>query len=49
MVLNKVQIGMTPKTASHIDLPIDGGQLRFRRQLQAMINKEAQVDARMAE
>ena len=37
-VLNEVQMGMDTKTSPHIDLPIDGGQLRFRRQLQAMIN-----------
>lgn len=37
-VLNEVQMGMDAKTSPHIDLPIDGGQLRFRRQLQAMIN-----------
>ena len=46
-VLNEVQKGMDSKTSPHIDLPIDGGQLRFRRQLQAMINEEAQVDAQM--
>ena len=48
-VLNEVQKGMSEKTSPHIDLPIDGGQLRFRRQLQAMINEEQQVDAQMAE
>ena len=48
-VLNAVQIGMANKTSPHIDLPIDGGQLRFRRQLQAMINEEQQVDRQMAE
>jgi len=48
-VLNEVQIGMANKTSPHIDLPIDGGQLRFRRQLQAMINEEQQVDRQMAE
>ena len=37
------------KKSPHIDLPIDGGQLRFRRQLQAMINEETQVDKQMAE
>lgn len=46
-VLNEVQKGMDTKNSPHIDLPIDGGQLRFRRQLQAMINEEAQVDAQM--
>jgi vanillate O-demethylase monooxygenase subunit len=48
-VLNEVQKGMTNKSSPHIDLPIDGGQLRFRRQLQAMINEEQQVDQQMAE
>ena len=48
-VLNEVQKGMANKTSAHIDLPIDGGQLRFRRQLQAMINEEQQVDRQMAE
>ncbi len=48
-VLNEVQIGMSEKTSPHIDLPIDGGPLRFRRQLQAMINEEQQVDRQMAE
>lgn len=48
-VLNEVQVGMDEKTSPHIDLPIDGGQLRFRRQLQAMINEEREVDAQMAQ
>jgi len=48
-VLNEVQKGMTNKTTPHIDLPIDGGQLRFRRQLQAMINEENEVDRQMAD
>ena len=46
-VLNAVQIGMDHKTSPHIDLPIDGGPLRFRRQLQAMINEEQQVDRQL--
>ena len=46
-VLNAVQKGMAEKTSPHIDLPIDGGQLRFRRQLEAMIAEEALVDAKM--
>jgi hypothetical protein len=45
--LNEVQIGMSEKTTPHIDLPIDGGQLRFRRQLEAIIAEEAMVDERM--
>ena len=48
-VLNEVQKGMSNKRTPHIDLQIDGGQLRFRRQLQAMINEEEQVDLQMAE
>ncbi|MDW3183133.1 aromatic ring-hydroxylating dioxygenase subunit alpha [Roseobacter sp.] len=48
-ILNAVQKGMANKRTPHIDLPIDGGQLRFRRQLQAMINEERAVDAQMAE
>ncbi len=48
-VLNEVQIGMEEKTSPHIDLPIDGGPLRFRRRLQAMINEEAEVDRQMAQ
>jgi vanillate O-demethylase monooxygenase subunit len=39
-VLNEVQIGMAEKTTPNIDLDIDGGQLRFRRQLEVMINQE---------
>jgi len=46
-VLNAVQIGMDTKTTPHIDLSIDGGQLRFRRQLEAMIAQETLVDAKM--
>ncbi|UWQ86309.1 aromatic ring-hydroxylating dioxygenase subunit alpha [Leisingera caerulea] len=46
-VLNQVQIGMTEKTSPHIDLSIDAGQLRFRRQLEAMIAEEALVDEKM--
>ena len=40
-VLNEVQIGMDTATSPHINLPIDGGPLRFRRQLEAMIAEEA--------
>jgi vanillate O-demethylase monooxygenase subunit len=46
-VLNLVQKGMTNKTTPHIDLNIDGGQLRYRRQLEAMIAEERVVDAAM--
>ena len=44
-VLNEVQKGMTNKTTPHIDLPIDGGQLRFRRQLEVLIAQERTADA----
>ncbi|GAA6193446.1 hypothetical protein NBRC116597_33670 [Phaeobacter sp. NW0010-22] len=47
-ILEKVQTGMDEKTSAHIDLNIDGGQLRFRRQLEAMISEEAMVDQAMA-
>lgn len=47
-VLNEVQKGMEGKTSPHIDLSIDAGPLRFRRQLEAMIAEEAAVDAKMA-
>ena len=46
-VLEQVQIGMEEKTSAHIDLSIDGGQLRFRHQLEAMIAEERMVDAAM--
>lgn len=48
-VLNEVQIGMTTKTSPHIDLSIDAGPLRFRRQLQAMIAQEALIDETMGQ
>lgn len=48
-VLSQVQIGMTNKRTPHIDLPIDGGQLRFRRRLEAMIAEEQAVDLKMQE
>lgn len=44
-VLNEVQIGMDTATSPHINLPIDGGPLRFRRQLEAMIAEEAAAGA----
>jgi len=47
-VLEQVQIGMNGKTSPHIDLSIDAGQLRFRRQLEAMIAEEALVDEKMS-
>ncbi|MGI9356192.1 MAG: Rieske 2Fe-2S domain-containing protein [Rhizobiaceae bacterium] len=46
-VLNEIQKGMDNKTSPNIDLPIDGGQLRFRRELQAMIVEEVMVDENM--
>lgn len=48
-VLNEVEIGLREKTSPHIDLSIDGGPLRFRRQLEAMIAEEAMVDQKMLE
>ena len=44
-VLNDVQIGMDTSPSPHIDLSIDGGPLRFRRDLAAMIAAEAAPDA----
>jgi phenylpropionate dioxygenase-like ring-hydroxylating dioxygenase large terminal subunit len=44
-ILNEVQVGLTNKTSPHIDLSIDAGPLRFRRQLEAMIAEERAVDA----
>jgi vanillate O-demethylase monooxygenase subunit len=46
-VLNAVQVGLAEKTSPHIDLSIDAGPLRFRRQLEAMIAEEVMVDAKM--
>ncbi|MEW9920612.1 Rieske 2Fe-2S domain-containing protein [Marimonas sp. MJW-29] len=48
-VLDQVQIGMSEKTSPHIDLSIDAGPLRFRRQLEAMIAEEAMVDAKLSQ
>ena len=47
-VLNEIQKGMAGKTTPHIDLPIDGGQLRFRRQLEVMIDQEITADKALA-
>ncbi|MEM6372834.1 MAG: aromatic ring-hydroxylating dioxygenase subunit alpha [Pseudomonadota bacterium] len=47
-VLNEVQKGMAHKTTPHIDLAIDGGQLRFRRQLEVMIEQERIADTALA-
>jgi vanillate O-demethylase monooxygenase subunit len=47
-VLNEVQKGMTDKRTPHIDLNIDGGQLRFRRQLEILIEQERTADAALA-
>ncbi|MFK7751440.1 MAG: Rieske 2Fe-2S domain-containing protein [Sedimentitalea sp.] len=43
-VLEDVQVGMAEKISPHIDLNIDGGQLRFRRQLEVMIANEHLAD-----
>lgn len=40
---------MSEKTSPHIDLGINAGQLRFRRQLEAMIAEEAMVNAKMSQ
>ena len=47
LVLNEVQIGMEEAMSPAIDLPIDAGPLRFRRQLQALIHQEAEIDKQM--
>jgi phenylpropionate dioxygenase-like ring-hydroxylating dioxygenase large terminal subunit len=47
-VLNEVQKGMASRTTPHIDLPIDGGPLRFRRQLEVLIEQERTADAALA-
>ncbi len=39
-ILREVEIGMRGKTTPHIDLPIDGGPLQFRRHLAALIEAE---------
>lgn len=43
-VLKEVQIGMDNKTSPNIDLSIDVGQLRFRKQLEHLIAQEATSD-----
>lgn len=40
VILNAVQIGMDSRTAPNINLPIDAGPLRFRRELAARIEAE---------
>ncbi|MCV3270772.1 aromatic ring-hydroxylating dioxygenase subunit alpha [Roseobacter sinensis] len=47
-VLSEVQQGMANSRTPHIDLPIDAGPLRFRRQLQAMIDEEQQAGRQIA-
>lgn len=47
-VLNEVQKGMSGKKTPHIDLSIDGGQLRFRRQLEVLIAQERTADNALA-
>ncbi|MEO1193456.1 MAG: aromatic ring-hydroxylating dioxygenase subunit alpha [Pseudomonadota bacterium] len=44
-ILEEVQIGMDQKVTANINLGIDGGQLRFRRQLEAMIAAEQAAGA----
>ena len=48
-VLNAVQKCMYHKSSPHIDLTIDSGQLRFTRNLQAMVKEEYEVDQQLAE
>jgi vanillate O-demethylase monooxygenase subunit len=43
-ILNEVQVGMANKATPNIDLEIDGGPLRFRRQLEAMIAQEQTLE-----
>ena len=40
MVLEAVHRGMVNKTTPHINLALDAGSLRFRRELQALIDRE---------
>jgi phenylpropionate dioxygenase-like ring-hydroxylating dioxygenase large terminal subunit len=40
VILEAVQKGMDGKTSPHLDLALDAGALRFRRNLQAMIDRE---------
>ncbi len=40
IILEAVQKGMAAKTSPHLDLALDAGALRFRRNLQALIDKE---------
>jgi vanillate O-demethylase monooxygenase subunit len=40
VVLEAVHRGMASKTTPHINLALDAGSLRFRRDLEALINKE---------
>ena len=40
LVLEAVHCGMANKTTPHINLALDAGSLRFRRELQALIERE---------
>ena len=40
VILEAVHRGMATKTSPHLDLALDAGALRFRRNLQALIDKE---------
>ena len=40
-MLEAVQAGMDAKTTPHLDLALDAGALRFRRGLQALIDRES--------
>lgn len=43
VVLNAVQVGQNEKKLPNIDLPIDSGQLHFRRELALMIEREGKM------
>lgn len=40
VILEAVQVGMDTKTTPHLDLALDAGALRFRRGLQALIDRD---------
>lgn len=44
----EVHKGMTNRTTPHIDLPVDGGKLRFRRQLEVMTDQERVADVALS-
>jgi vanillate O-demethylase monooxygenase subunit len=44
VVLNAVQVGQDEKKTPNIDLPIDSGQLHYRRELAKMIERETALE-----